>query len=95
MVRSELIDAIQLKTGVTKEEAEQVLDIMFDGMSKELSTGGRVEIRGFGSFAIKKYKQYSGRNPQNGTPVMVAPKNGVVFKTGKELEDRILASGKK
>jgi len=58
-------------------------------MSDALARGHRSEIRGFGSFSIRAYKQYQGRNPRTGEAVAVPPKRLAFFKVGKELRERV------
>jgi integration host factor subunit beta len=59
-------------------------------MTEALAEGGRIEIRGLGSFVIKEYETYTGRNPKTGEPIMVRPKKLPFFKVGKELKERVL-----
>jgi nucleoid DNA-binding protein len=54
-----------------------------------LKSGGRIEIRGFGSFTVRKYKAYKGRNPRNGEHVDVKPKKAPFFKVGRELKKMV------
>src|SRR4051812_50133813 len=58
-------------------------------MVDALKQGDGIEIRGFGSFTVREYKQYEGRNPRTGSPVHVAPKRLPFFKVGKELRERV------
>jgi integration host factor subunit beta len=62
---------------------------MFDSMTQELVKGGRIEIRGFGSFVVKDYKSYTGRNPKTGEAIEVKTKKLPFFKVGKELRERV------
>ena len=62
---------------------------VFGAMSGALEEGDRVEIRGFGSFEVRTYDAYTGRNPKTGAVVDVAAKRAPFFKTGKELRLRI------
>jgi integration host factor subunit beta len=62
---------------------------MFDGFTDELKNGGRIEIRGFGSFNVRKYKAYKGRNPRTGKAVNVKPKKSPFFKVGRELKKMV------
>jgi integration host factor subunit beta len=61
-------------------------------MVDALKRGEGIEIRGFGSFTVREYKSYEGRNPRTGTPVHVAPKRLPFFKVGKELRERVNAT---
>ncbi len=58
-------------------------------MSDTLTHGGRIEIRGFGSFIVKDYKAYMGRNPKTGEVINVNPKKLPFFKVGKELRELV------
>ena len=89
MTRSELVDALAHRHSVPRVVAERVVDGFFSGVAEALKSGARVEVRGFGSFAPRKYRAYAGRNPRTGEPVSVAPKVLPVFKVGKELKLRI------
>lgn len=66
-----------------------VVSIFFNCLKNALLQGDRVEIRGFGSFKIKEYEEYTGRNPKSGEKVRVAPKKLPFFKPGKELKEFI------
>jgi nucleoid DNA-binding protein len=72
--------------------AESIVNTIFDSIEAALKKGERTEIRGFGSFEVRAYGEYAGRNPRSGTTVMVKAKRLPFFKTGKELKDRINAS---
>ena len=89
MNKLDLIIALKEETGITKSEAERVVNLFFDQMSKALSAGDRVEIRGLCSFYVKKYKAYTGRNPKTGEPRTVKSKRLPFFKCGKELKERV------
>ena len=89
MNKSELVEALANNNGLTYKKAEEIVNIVFDSMADTLSSGGRIEIRGFGSFTVRQYKAYEGRNPRSGEPVHVAPKRLPFFKVGKELRERV------
>lgn len=89
MNKSELIDALAEKKGLTYKKAEEIVNIVLDTMSDTLINGGRIEIRGFGSLVVKDYKPYTGRNPKTGEEIEVKPKKLPFFKVGKELRERI------
>ena len=89
MNRSELIRKLAEETGMTPDNAQAVVEIAFSCMKKALIAGDRVEIRGFGSFKIKEYQAYAGRNPKSGKSVDVAPKRLPFFRAGKELKEFI------
>ena len=89
MVKSELIERLSNRAGITLSKAEELIDLFFDSMSDTLCKGGRVEIRGFGAFSVKEYKSYTGRNPKTGEEVRVPAKRLPVWRTGTELRQRV------
>jgi integration host factor subunit beta len=87
--KAELATEVSRKAKVSNKVAKVVVDAVFDEMVKALRRGDRVEIRGFGSFVIRNYGSYQGRNPKTGQTVSVAPKKLPYFKVGKELKERV------
>jgi integration host factor subunit beta len=92
VTKSELIDALAERSNLTKARAELVVNCVFDAMTEALSRGEGIEIRGFGSFTVRPYKPYSGRNPRTGEPVPVPAKRLPFFKVGKELKELVNSS---
>ena len=89
MNKSQLIESLAKKENLALKKAEEIVNIVFGDMEKALTEGKRVEIRGFGSFKIKKYDGYQGRNPKTGEVINVASKKLPFFKVGKELKERV------
>ncbi len=89
MTKSELIERVAEAAKLTKGRAELVVNTIFDSMVDAMKRGEGIEIRGFGSFTVRHYKAYEGRNPRTGAPVHVAPKRLPFFKVGKELRERV------
>jgi integration host factor subunit beta len=89
ITKSELIDQVADKLRLPKARAEQIVDTIFDSMVNALKQGEGIEIRGFGSFTVREYKGYEGRNPRTGEAVKVAQKRLPFFKVGKELRERV------
>ncbi len=89
MNKSELIEYIAAKLNQPKKKVEGVVNLIFDLMTDTLMQGGRIEIRGFGSFVTKNYGSYQGRNPRTGESIKVSPKRLPTFKVGKELRERV------
>mgnify|MGYP003737723479 CR=1 FL=1 len=89
MNKSDLIEALSTKLNLTEKKAIDVVNLIFKGFTDELKKNGRIEIRGFGSFVVKKYGSYTGRNPKTGTKIEVEPKKLPFFKVGKELKVRV------
>lgn len=92
MTKSELIDALAARSELTKARAELVVNCVFDAMTEALQRGEGIEIRGFGSFTVRPYKSYNGRNPRTGEQVVVPAKRLPYFKVGKELRELVNAS---
>ncbi len=86
MNRSDLINQLKNDAEISKKDAEKVINTFFGAISETLASGDRVEIRGFGSFTVKKYKPYVGRNPKSGQKITVTSKKLPFFKVGKELK---------
>ena len=89
MTKSELIEVVAQEANLTKGRAEMVINTIFEAMVEALQRGEGIEIRGFGSFTVRQYKSYEGRNPRTGDPVHVAPKRLPFFKVGKDLRLRV------
>ena len=71
MTKSELMEALAESRSISRRTAEEVVNVLFEGMRDSLRSGGRVEIRGFGSFKVRKYKGRTGRNPKTGQEILV------------------------
>ena len=89
MNKLELVQALKDANGLSKPQAEKVVNLFFNGMATTLANGDRVEIRGFCSFFVKEYGSYTGRNPKTGEKVKIKPKMLPFFKVGKELKERV------
>ena len=90
MTKSQLIETVAARSGLTRKKAEHLVNTIFESMEDALVRGDRIEIRGFGSFKTKHYPAYTGRNPKTGSPIAGAEKVLPVFKVGKQLRDRVL-----
>lgn len=91
MNKSELVKALADQANISLDEATLVVNTFVDSMKNSLLEGGRVEIRGFGSFKVKEYGSYAGRNPRTGEKVAVEPKRLPFFRAGKELKEYLNA----
>ena len=91
MNKSELVKALADQANISLDEATLVVNTFVDSMKDSLLEGGRVEIRGFGSFKVKEYGSYAGRNPRTGENVAVEPKRLPFFRAGKELKEYLNA----
>ena len=84
-----MIEALSKSEDLTRTKAEEVVDLVFSEMTNALVAGDRVEIRGLGSFKVKNYDGYKGRNPKTGKKIKVKSKKLPFFKCGKELKERV------
>jgi len=87
--KSELIEKLAETSGINVMQSEEVVNLIYKKMRETMVSGGRIEIRGFGSFVVKEYQSYQGRNPKTGEKIAVPPKKLPFFKVGKELKERI------
>ncbi len=89
MTKSDLIKKLSELSKITEKQAEAVIKLMFQMMTEAMQRNERIEIRGFGSFKIKNYDGYVGRNPATGDKVQVPPKRLPQFRVGKDLKKRV------
>ena len=87
MNRSELIQALADRLDLPVEDARLLVDTFFDKIRTTLMEGGRVELRGFGTIAMRQYGSFLSRNPRTLEPVVVPPKRVPFFRAGKELTE--------
>src|ERR1017187_10200743 len=95
MTKAELVEGLAEKKRMARQHAELVVDAVFVCMEQSLLRGERIEIRGFGTFQVRSYKGYEGRNPKTGDVVHVAPKRLPFFKVSKNLAAQIRGCRKK
>ena len=90
VTKSELIESIAARyEQLSAKDVELAIKTMIDGMARVLASGGRIEIRGFGSFSLHYRAPRVGRNPKTGDAVSLTGKYVPHFKPGKELRDRV------
>ncbi len=89
MNKIDIVNHLSEQINLNQKLAKIVVDTIIDSIKKAIIEGERVEIRGFGSFSLRSYKPYKGRNPKNGDIVDVPGKKLPYFKVGKELKETI------
>ncbi len=89
MNKSELIDTLAKETNLPSRTASSIVGTILDAMKESLVNGENVEIRGFGSFSVRQYEAYMGRNPKTGEKTQVKAKKLPFFKVGKELREAV------
>lgn len=89
MNRSELIDAIAQKSGVSKKDIGEVISALTDTVGEALEKGDKIALIGFGTFETRERAARNGRNPQTGAIVKIAASKAPAFKPGAELKKRV------
>ena len=89
MNKTELIAAVAEKAGLTKKDAERVLNAAFDTITAELAKGDRVQVSGFGIFEVKAREARVGRNPRTKETIQIPATRLPVFKASKALKDAV------
>ncbi len=89
MNKSELINEVARKTGLSRREAEVGVQSMLDLVSKEIAKGGKVTLTGFGTFDVGKRKARAGVNPRTGDPIKIPASKMPRFKPSRAMRDKI------
>ncbi len=89
MTKAELVDGVASTSGLSKKDAEVIVQNVLDAIIESLRRGEKVELRGFGSFRLRERTSRQGRNPKTGAKVHVPAKKVPYFKPGKELRELI------
>lgn len=89
MTKAELVDQVADKVDLTKKQTEVIVNILFNSITEALSQGDKVELRGFGSFRIRRRNPREGRNPKTCDAVHIPAKRVPFFKAGKELREMV------
>jgi integration host factor subunit beta len=89
MTKADLVEKVANEAEMTKKDAEQLVEIIFDSIISTLNKGEKIELRGFGSFRVRQRNARQGRNPKTGSAVNIPAKRVAYFKPGKELKEII------
>lgn len=89
ITKADLVEEVSRTTGMTRNDAEEAVESIFDNIIRALQTGEKIEIRGFGSFRTRQRRARVGRNPKTGARVEVPPKRVPFFKPSRELKDYV------
>jgi integration host factor subunit beta len=92
MTKADLVEQVAKEAEMTKKDAEQLVEIIFDSITDSLNKGEKIELRGFGSFRVRERNSRMGRNPKTGDAVAIPAKRVAYFKPGKDLKELINAS---
>lgn len=95
MNKSELTEALSEELNLSLNATTGLISTILDSMTHALANGDNVEIRGFGSFTVRHYESYTGKNPKTGEEIEVKPKKLPCFRVGKDLKEAVNAGVKK
>jgi integration host factor subunit beta len=89
MTKADLVEKVAAEADMTKKDAEQLVEIIFESIVSTLNKGEKIELRGFGSFRVRQRNARKGRNPKTGASVNIPAKRVAYFKPGKDLKEVI------
>ncbi len=89
MTKADLVEKVAVEADLTKKDAEQLVEIVFESIIQSLNSGEKIELRGFGSFRVRERNSRKGRNPKTGEAVDIPAKRVAYFKPGKDLKELI------
>jgi nucleoid DNA-binding protein len=89
VTKKEIVKEISERANLTQLKTKEIVQWTFDAIVETLARDGRIELRNFGVFEVKRRKPRKARNPRTGAKVDVGPKNVVTFKPGKEMEEKV------
>lgn len=95
MTKSELTEALSKELNLPISETMGIISTILDSMTNALVNDDNIEIRGFGSFTVRHYESYTGKNPKTGEETEVKPKRLPFFKVGKDLKEAVNANVEK
>ena len=89
MNKGDLTSSVASAAGISKAQAADAVNAVFDSIKSTLADGGTVSIAGFGSFVVRDRKARTGRNPKTGEPLQIPASKAAAFKAGKALKDAV------
>ena len=89
MNKAELVDAVAAKADLSRSDAGNAVEAIFDTITAALQKGDNVSLVGFGTFSVKRRAARTGRNPRTGEPLQIPATNAPGFKAGKGLKDAV------
>ena len=89
MTKAELVEEVSRVSDLTKKHSEVIVDTVFESIIDALKRGDKIELRGFGSFRLRKREPRKGRNPKTGVEVPITPRRVLVFKPSNVMKARI------
>ncbi len=89
MTKADLVDAIFEKVGLSKKEAQEIVEIIFDTLKQTFSEGESVKVSGFGTFHVRQKMSRRGRNPKTGEELEITPRRVITFRVSNQLKEEI------
>jgi integration host factor subunit alpha len=89
MTKADLVEKVYLKTGFSKKESSDIVEMVFDLMKNTLEQGEKIKLAGFGNFVVKQKATRRGRNPQTGEEIEISSRNILTFKPSQVLKSAI------
>jgi len=89
MTKADLADTVYEKVGISKKEAEEIIETLFSSLKGILAEGESVKITGFGTFLVRRKGSRKGRNPKTGTEIEITQRKVVTFKPSTQLKDLV------
>jgi len=89
MKKADLVDVVAQQKNIPRPTVEATIDSLIEAVAEGLARGERIDLRGFGAFAVRDSAARTGRNPQTGESIQIAARRVPTFKAGKELRDRV------
>ena len=89
MNKTELVNAVVTRTELTKKDAADAVDALFETISNTLAKEGKIQLIGFGTFEVRERAARTGRNPQTGEEIQISASKVPAFKPGKELKEAV------
>ncbi|MDK2847632.1 MAG: integration host factor subunit alpha [Desulfuromonadales bacterium] len=89
MTKADLVEKVYLKTGFSKKESSDIVEMVFDLMKNTLENGEKIKLAGFGNFVVKQKATRRGRNPQTGEEIEISSRNILTFKPSQVLKSAI------
>lgn len=89
MTKADLVEIIFEKVGLSKKEAQDIIEIIFDTIKEAFVEGNSVKVPGFGTFNVRSKASRRGRNPQTGQEMQITPRRVLTFKSSNQLKSAI------
>ena len=89
MKKADLVDVVAQQKNFPRPQVEATIDSLIEAVAEGLARGERIDLRGFGAFAVRESAARTGRNPQTGESIQISARRVPTFKAGKELRDRV------